>query len=180
MPWKNGGGTTTEIAVHPEGAGLDNFEWRVSMARVETDGPFSAFPGVDRTLAVLDGHGIALEVKGEKPVTLDSASKPHIFPADMQTSAALVAGPITDLNVMTRRGSWSHAVERVVARTPLHVALTGTVTLVLVATGAADIRLSGERATLSDRDCLWVGGAGEELGVEPHGACELLVIGLGR
>ena len=50
MPWKNGGGTTTEVAVSPEGAGLDHFDWRISMARVEQDGPFSTFPGIDRTL----------------------------------------------------------------------------------------------------------------------------------
>ncbi|MBV9975040.1 MAG: HutD family protein, partial [Hyphomicrobiales bacterium] len=50
MPWKNGGGETTEIIASPEGAGLDEFDWRISMARVATDGPFSRFAGVDRTL----------------------------------------------------------------------------------------------------------------------------------
>ena len=57
MPWKNGGGETTEIAVSPEGAGLDDFDWRVSMARVESSGPFSLFAGIDRTLAILEGEG---------------------------------------------------------------------------------------------------------------------------
>ena len=57
MPWKNGGGETTEIAVFPAGAGLDDFDWRVSMARVESSGPFSVFPGIDRTLAILEGEG---------------------------------------------------------------------------------------------------------------------------
>ncbi|TIN81446.1 MAG: HutD family protein, partial [Mesorhizobium sp.] len=61
MPWKNGGGVTTEIAVSPSGAGLDDFDWRVSMARVELSGPFSQFAGIDRTLAVLEGEGIVLE-----------------------------------------------------------------------------------------------------------------------
>jgi uncharacterized protein len=57
MPWKNGGGLTAEIAVSPESAGLDDFDWRVSMARVEAGGPFSLFPGVDRTLSILEGEG---------------------------------------------------------------------------------------------------------------------------
>ena len=52
-PWKNGGGSTTEIAVEPSGASLDTFAWRISVARVAADGPFSEFPGIDRTLAVL-------------------------------------------------------------------------------------------------------------------------------
>jgi len=43
MPWKNGGGVTTEIAIAPEGATLDNFDWRVSTAQVDAAGPFSRF-----------------------------------------------------------------------------------------------------------------------------------------
>jgi environmental stress-induced protein Ves len=53
--WKNGGGSTTEIAVAPMGASLDDFDWRVSMARVASDGPFSEFAGIDRTLDILKG-----------------------------------------------------------------------------------------------------------------------------
>ena len=57
VPWKNGGGTTAEVAVHPPGAGLDDFDWRISMADVAVDGPFSRFPGVDRTLVLAEGRG---------------------------------------------------------------------------------------------------------------------------
>lgn len=32
MPWKNGKGETVEIAVFPEGASVDTFDWRISMA----------------------------------------------------------------------------------------------------------------------------------------------------
>ncbi|MBM7325185.1 HutD family protein, partial [Agrobacterium sp. S2] len=49
MPWKNGGGVTTEIIVHPAKASMADFDWRISMANVAQDGPFSIFPGVDRT-----------------------------------------------------------------------------------------------------------------------------------
>ncbi len=48
MPWKNGSGETAEIAIWPDGVALDAFDWRISMARVAADGPFSAFAGVDR------------------------------------------------------------------------------------------------------------------------------------
>ena len=61
MPWKNGGGSTTEIAAAPDGAGIDAFDWRVSMAVVAADGPFSEFPGIDRTLSILDGSGLILK-----------------------------------------------------------------------------------------------------------------------
>ena len=111
MPWKNGGGETAEIAVSPEGAGFDDFDWRISMAQVEAGGPFSLFPGVDRTLSIIDGEGLLLSVEGRIPIGLTSRSDPLTFPADAATSAALIAGPITDLNVMTRRGRYSHKVE---------------------------------------------------------------------
>jgi uncharacterized protein len=62
MPWKNGGGETAEIAVFPEGATLDDFDWRISMATVSADGPFSLFPGVDRTLSVLEGDGPIIDL----------------------------------------------------------------------------------------------------------------------
>lgn len=111
-PWKNGGGETAEIAVFPENAGLDDFDWRISMATVASNGPFSAFPGVDRTLSVLEGAGIVLEVEGHAPATLTPACLPYPFAADAAAGACLLDGAITDLNVMTRRGRFSHLVER--------------------------------------------------------------------
>ncbi len=129
MPWKNGGGTTTEIAVSPEAAGLDRFDWRVSMARVGQDGPFSSFPGIDRTLSILEGEGIVLHVADRSPVELTRASAPLPFPADVPTRADLIAGPVTDLNVMSRRARVSHSVER--------LAVSGTVEL----DGGADAAL---------------------------------------
>ncbi|KRE24817.1 hypothetical protein ASE66_02440 [Bosea sp. Root483D1] len=113
MPWKNGGGTTTEIAVAPDGASLDDFDWRISMAHVGQDGPFSSFPGIDRTLSVLTGAGITLAFGGGERVRLDRTSAPYPFAADRAVNGLLVDGAIDDLNVMSRRGRWQHRVERV-------------------------------------------------------------------
>jgi uncharacterized protein len=112
MPWKNGGGETTEIIAFPEGAGLDEFEWRISMARVAMDGPFSSFPDVERTLCVIEGEGLALTIAGQPEVLLGGASAPFGFPGDVAVTSRLAKGPITDLNVMTRRRRWSHKVTR--------------------------------------------------------------------
>ena len=112
MKWRNGGGETAEIAVSPEDAGLDDFDWRVSMARVESAGPFSLFPGVYRTLSILEGEGVVLDIEGRLPVRLTGVSEPYGFPADVAVHAGLVGGPITDLNVMTRRGRHAHRVTR--------------------------------------------------------------------
>ena len=112
MPWKNGAGTTTEIAVHPRGAAAGEFLWRVSMAPVAADGWFSEFPGIERSLAVLQGAGISLAQKGAPPVRLGVATPAHCFAADVPTYASLSDGPILDLNVMTRRGHFTHRLQR--------------------------------------------------------------------
>lgn len=103
-PWKNGGGVTREVAAWPPGAGFHDFLWRVSMAEVRADGPFSAFPGVDRILAVLQGR-LALHIAGRETVELSAASAPAAFPGDAPTTGRVLAGPVTDLNVMSRRGA---------------------------------------------------------------------------
>lgn len=113
MPWKNGGGETVEIAVFPEDAGLGDFDWRISMASVASDGPFSMFEGVDRTLTILNGVGMSLAIDGKPAIHLDASSEPLTFPADVPVDAHLADGPITDLNVMTRRGRFNHRVVRI-------------------------------------------------------------------
>lgn len=112
MPWKNGGGTTTEIAVSPTGASMEDFDWRVSMAHVGGDGPFSSFPGIDRTLSILIGEGLDLAFGDGETVRLTRASEPYAFAADRIVTGRLVSGAIDDLNVMSRRGRWRHRVER--------------------------------------------------------------------
>ncbi len=107
VPWKNGGGTTAEIAAYPEGSGFETFRWRISMADVASDGPFSIFPGIDRTLIVLEGDGIELEVEGV-PFRLDRQAPRLSFAGDDRTTGRLLSGPIRDLNVMTRRGQFTH------------------------------------------------------------------------
>jgi environmental stress-induced protein Ves len=101
VPWKNGGGSTTEIAVFPAEADLDGFDWRVSLATIAADGPFSVFPGVERTLVLVDGHGMTLDIDGA-PTMLTKAEPVAAFDGEAQVQAKLNRGPSTDFNVMTR------------------------------------------------------------------------------
>ena len=165
MPWKNGGGETREIAIHPPGAALETFDWRVSMARVALDGPFSSFPEVDRTLAVLDGDGFDLGIESAPPVRLTTLSAPYRFPADVAAVARLVGAPVEDLNVMTRRGRFSQdvAATELDARRLLQAA--GGTLLVLCRRGEVEAGAVG----LGPRDALVIEGA-ETIAVAPRGA----------
>ncbi|MFC7396888.1 HutD family protein [Chelatococcus sp. GCM10030263] len=152
MPWKNGGGETVEIAVFPADAALGDFTWRVSMASVATDGPFSIFPEIDRTLSVLSGAGMELTIEGQGEVVLDRSSPPHAFPADVPTKARLIDGPITDLNVMTRRGRYAHTVRRVEA--PLTLQPSSALRLLLCAEGGLNVGQGEVSLALGPLDCL--------------------------
>lgn len=157
MPWKNGGGETTEIAVSPEGSGLDDFVWRVSMARVEQGGPFSLFPGVDRTLSILEGDGLLLDIAGRTPASVTSDSAPLSFPADAQTSAQLLGRTVTDLNVMTRRGRVTHQVKRFDLGDQLTLVVASE-TLVFCDRGSIAVSVGGKRSDLGPRDAFHIDG----------------------
>src|SRR4029453_18819910 len=66
IPWKNGGGITHDVAL--SGAGPDDFAWRVSIADIERPGPFSSYPGIDRSFVPV--HGKVRLTRGDGPVTL--------------------------------------------------------------------------------------------------------------
>jgi environmental stress-induced protein Ves len=103
QPWKNGAGLTREIARGgPHGA---DFDWRISLAEVERDAPFSAFPGIDRCIALLRGAGMNLKsADGSIDHRLTDPLVPFHFSGDIPLDATLAGGPSSDFNVMTRRG----------------------------------------------------------------------------
>jgi hypothetical protein len=111
MPWKNGGGETAQIVVSPEDATLTAFDWRISMARVAIDGPFSLFPEVDRTLVILDGMGLSLHGPDASVMEVAAGTAGVSFSGDTPLSARLLDGAITDLNIMTRRRAYRHRVQ---------------------------------------------------------------------
>ena len=113
VPWKNGGGTTREIAVFPPDAGMDDFIWRLSMARVDRAGAFSTFDGIDRVLAVLEGR---LRLSGAGlDIALDGGSAPFGFDGGTPIAGEPLAGPVVDLNAMARRGRCGVAMRRLAA-----------------------------------------------------------------
>ncbi|WP_217570149.1 HutD family protein [Mesorhizobium sp. GbtcB19] len=179
MPWKNGGGTTTEIAVSPDGAGLDDFDWRISMACVESSGPFSSFAGIDRTLSVLEGDGVVLDIAGQPPARLTKASSPLAFPGDVPTGATLIGGPITDLNVMTRRGRMAHEVGRRPLSGEIRIAPRADTTLIL-AVDAGVTLFTHDASELGPLDTLVLDRDGPELRLQPKGPGQLFVIELHR
>jgi environmental stress-induced protein Ves len=162
MPWKNGGGETREILVSPPGASLDTLEWRISLATAASDGPFSEFRGITRTLSVIRGAGITLRVADEPPRQLLQSSEPCTFDGETATSASLIDGPIVDLNVMSRRGVAGHRVSRLSLEGAAQLATSADVTFVFCRTGSVMCRDGGTSVELSEEDCALVEGHSED------------------
>jgi environmental stress-induced protein Ves len=109
-PWKNGAGATRELAVWPETASLSDFDWRISIAEIAQDGPFSTFPGIDRVIMLLDGDGV--ELTGPTfSHCLTTPHRPFAFAGESAVSARLLGGPSRDFNVMARRGRFDVEVD---------------------------------------------------------------------
>ncbi|MFE7664028.1 HutD/Ves family protein [Streptomyces celluloflavus] len=172
VAWRNGGGVTREVAVHPPGAGWDAFDWRVSLAEVTADGPYSPLPGVRRILTVVAGAGTELTVAGVSRLRADRY-RPLAFPGGAATAGRLLDGPVVNLNVMLREGRARATVEMVrgsrrVAAGPGSGAGSGTDggrsaghgVLVMALEGRTRLSAPGEPVVALERfDAVWLAGA---------------------
>lgn len=172
-PWKNGGGTTRELWIHPAGSSLaEGFEIRLSVAEVRNSGPFSAFPSIDRTLLLLEGSGVALDFGIGGKVRLPGPFHPVSFRGEWATQADLENGPCRDFNVMTDRRHWTHQVK--VLRTGESVQ-PGAWSLIYAASGPLTLR-----GTALPAQTLWEAIPSEAWQLEGHPGGVALQISLFR
>ncbi len=168
-PWKNGGGSTTEIAIAPSGASFDKFDWRISLATIATSGPFSTFPGVDRTLALVSGPGVVLDIGDEGRFNLSEDDPVVEFSGDDLVIATLTGAQTTDFNVMTRRSRCHHRLGRRVLEGESEFAPRGDVTILFLAEGdSLSVSSDSERiglvrydAVIFDTGTVWTLEAGQ-------------------
>ena len=172
-PWTNGGGVTTDVFVWPQGAGLEDFTARVSIAEVAADGPFSVFASIDRTTTILAGGGFDLAFEGKDTHRLTQAAAPLAYSGDRPAFSRNIAGPTTDLNAMSRRGRMRHVMERRRLDAPLHLTSAG-MTLVLLADGAATIEGPAGAIRLGPLDACLIAQDQARLTPEPGGTLYLI------
>jgi hypothetical protein len=176
MPWKNGRGSTTQLAIHPEGAGLEDFTWRLSMARVADSGPFSPFPGCDRTLLLLSGGGLVLEREGHPDRRLEAPLVPVSFRGEEAIHGRLPGDPCRDFNVITRRSRCRHALD--VVHGPGRTVDTAPTTLVLAVSGRVRLRTGDPEAwePVDDGSLLWIEAPPPLVEIHPGPGATALVV----
>ena len=106
--WRNGLGWTREIhaAMNPAAmnpAAGDPWTWRLSIAEIERDAPFSSFPGVERELVLLGGNGLRLRFDDGSSALLEPPHGRLRFAGERAVTGELVDGPTQDFNLMWRR-----------------------------------------------------------------------------
>jgi environmental stress-induced protein Ves len=165
MPWRNGGGTTWEIARgridgRSKGDGDGYWHWRVSLAEIAADGPFSTFPDVDRLLTVVAGAGIDLTIDGAEPRRLDRGDSIQ-FRGEAAIGCTLVAGPTRDLNLMVDR----RVARLVPGNEERRMMAAEDDTIVLYALEEVALRIEAERRVVAAGDAI-IGAGGAEAVIE--------------
>lgn len=98
--WRNGAGWTREILANPA---QGDWDWRLSIAEIELDAPFSAFPGIERELVLLSGNGLRLRFDDGEIRELMPPHDKLRFAGERVVTGEPLDGPTQDFNLMWRR-----------------------------------------------------------------------------
>ncbi|MEO3937144.1 HutD family protein [Dermatophilaceae bacterium Soc4.6] len=151
VPWRNGRGSTRELAKRLLGVVGPDFVWRISVAEVTEDAEFSTFPGVERTIVPIWGQGVGVDVDGAHSQV--GLFETFAFSGEAQTCAQPLGGPSRVLNVMTKRSRMVANV-KVVDLGAGSVSIAGATSLVQLTGWATVTESRGESATLDPLDAL--------------------------
>jgi len=148
IPWKNGLGHTTELAIS-DGGSLDNFDWRLSIASVVNDGDFSNFAGYQRNLVLIEGEGLILDHRNGEVDNLTKLLDIAHFDGGCNTHGALVNGGIKDFNIMSNQTSFSADVNCYIKQQSVTVELS-TDSLVFAYSLTDTLTIESDRAELGN------------------------------
>ena len=171
--WKNGGGITHQLARSDDSLGM---RWRVSIAEVASDGPFSRFEQTDRIIMLLQGEGFCLHGAAEQAVVLDKDLVPFAFAGETTIECTLINGPVRDFNLMTRRADVKASLQVLSVTEPLSLTLASE-SLLYLASGELQVSFKEQSYQLDAGQSLLctdeVGELQMKAGAEP---CQLVWI----
>jgi len=149
-PWRNGGGVTRELVAWPE---KDDWVWRMSVAQIDANGPFSRFDGVDRWFAVLSGAGVQLDVGGHAHA-LSAMDAPLLFDGTASTRCDLLDGSTQDFNLMVRQSAGRSHMERIQGQLGAALNAPKMIAVYAIQTGAT-VQFDAEKLVLEPQTLAW-------------------------
>jgi len=175
--WRNGAGWTREVHAHPS-ARSDGWDWRLSIAEIDADAPFSAFPGVDRELVLLEGNGLRLRFDDGELAELRPPHDRLRFAGERALRGELVDGPTRDFNLMWKRDLVEATLwHRPLVGSMLLFAEAGSAWAIHVLAGEARMRHEGAWLAAARGDTMLVdAGATPRRRIALDGGGELLVV----
>lgn len=177
MPWKNGAGSTLEIA-RDAGDGLDGFGWRLSIADVGESGGFSAFTGYQRVITVLEGAGMCLTVDGQRSRDL-TALDAFAFDGGSTVDCELIDGPIRDFNLIYSPQRYAARLQWLRIASEVEFFSSASTLLLFAAEGGVSLGRDGRVSEeLGRHDCLHLESTGALAGVKLNGTGAVCLIEL--
>ena len=165
--WANGAGRKADVAA---GDG-----WMIGFAWLDEDAPFSDLQGYDRTITLVQGPGFTLDIAGRPPLIVETPFRPAAFDGGAQTQCR-IAGPSRVLNVMTRSGRFTHALD--LLKTPCTITPGNAVRqLLVVLEGSVTLSEGTATATAGVLDAVELDGP-VRVGGDPAALLGYITIGL--
>ena len=173
--WQNGGGITHQLCRQDDEQGL---LWRLSIAEVASDGPFSCFDNIDRIILLLTGEGFSLHGVGDKPQVLATPLTPFAFAGETTIHCTLLKGAVRDFNLMTRRGAVLAQLQVLTISSAVQTLTLSTQTLIYIASGSINAVLAAQHITLQAQHTLSLSNETGSLQLSSNDSAQVIYISL--
>lgn len=173
--WQNGGGITHQLCRQEDKHGM---LWRLSIAEVASNGPFSRFDNIDRIILLLKGEGFSLHGVGDKPQVLNTPLTPFAFAGETAIHCMLLHGAVRDFNLMTRRGAVQAELQVLTIGSAVQALPLSTQTLIYVASGSVNAVLAARHITLQAQHTLSLNNKTDTLQLSSIDSAEVIYISL--
>ena len=173
--WQNGGGITHQLCRRDDKHGM---LWRLSIAEVASDGPFSRFDNIDRIILLLTGGGFSLHGVGAKLQVLDTPLMPFAFAGETAIHCTLLDGAVRDFNLMTRRDTVQAQLKVLTIGSAIQTLPLSVQTLIYIASGSVNAMLGAKRLTLQAQHTLSLSNESGNLQLSSSDSAQVIYISL--
>lgn len=173
--WQNGGGITHQLCRQDDEHGL---LWRLSIAEVASDGPFSRFDNIDRIIMLLTGAGFSLHGVGANPQVLDTPLKPFAFTGEAAIHCTLLKGAVRDFNLMTRRDTVQAQLQVLTIGNAVQTLPLSPQTLIYIAGGSVNAELAAKHITLQAQHTLNLSNEAGTVQLSSNDNAQVIIIGI--
>jgi environmental stress-induced protein Ves len=152
--------------------------WRVSIAEVASDGPFSRFDNIDRIIMLLSGGGFSLHGVGANPQVLDTPLMPFAFAGETPIHCSLKNGAVRDFNLMTRRGAVQAQLQVMSIGSAVQTLPLSPQTLIYIVSGSVNAVIGAKHITPEAQHTLSLSNEAGSVQLSSNDNAQVIIIGI--